>query len=142
MANVNVYLLFDGNCEEAFTFYKSVFNTGFSMLSRFNEVPSTEGQPSVPEQDAEKILHVSLPIGDSVLMGSDGGSNWSQYHKQGNNFSVSVNVEKREEVDRLFNALSENGQIDMPVQDTFWGEYFGMLTDKFGIKWMIGSRQK
>ena len=97
MANVNVYLLFDGNCEEAFTFYKSVFNTGFSMLSRFNEVPSTEGQPSVPEQDAEKILHVSLPIGDSVLMGSDGGSNWSQYHKQGNNFSVSVNVEKREE---------------------------------------------
>lgn len=142
MAKVNVYLLFDGNCEEAFTFYKSVFQTEFLMLSRFKEIPLQNKQTAAPEQDAEKIMHVSMPIGESILMGSDGGSNWSKYHKTGNNFSVSVSVEKREEVDRLYSALSDGGQIDMPVQDTFWGEYFGMLTDKFGIKWMIGSSQK
>lgn len=137
MTKVNVYLLFDGNCEEAFNFYKSAFKTEFTMLSRFNEAPPQEGHPPVPEEDAEKILHVSLPIGENVLMGSDGGSSWSEFHKQGNNFSVSVTVDEREEVNRLYSALSEGGQVDMPVQDTFWGEYFGMLTDKFGVRWMV-----
>ena len=141
MSKVNVYLLFDGNCEEAFNFYKSAFRTEFEMLSRFNETPQQEGRPPIPDKDAEKILHVSLPIGENVLMGSDGGSNWSEFHKQGNNFSVSVTVEEREEVDRLFSALSEGGEVNMPVEYTFWGEYFGMLTDKFGVKWMVNCKQ-
>ena len=142
MTKVNVYLLFDGNCEEAFVFYKSAFNTEFSMVSRFKDIPQQEGRQAFQDQDAGKILHVSLPIGDSQLMGSDGGSDWSKYHKQGNNFSVSVSVEERGEADRLFSILSDGGQVDMPMQDTFWGEYFGMLTDKFGVKWMLGCRKQ
>ena len=105
-------------------------------------MPPQEGQPAALPEDAEKILHVSLPIdGDSVLMGSDGGSSWSEHHKPGNNFNVSVSVDNREEADRLFSVLSEGGKTIMPMSDTFWGEYFGMFTDKFGINWMIGSRE-
>lgn len=140
---VNVYLIFDGNCEEAFNFYKAAFRKEFAMISRFKEMPPQEGQPPLAPEDAEKIMHVSLPIdGDSVLMGSDGGSNWSEYHKPGNNFNVSVSVETRAEADRLFAVLSEEGEIKMPMTDAFWGEYFGMFTDKFGINWMIGCREQ
>lgn len=142
MTKVNVYLIFDGNCEEAFNFYKAAFGRDFQMISRFKEMPPQEGQPAALPEDAEKILHVSLPIdGDSVLMGSDGGSSWSEHHKPGNNFNVSVSVDNREEADRLFSVLSEGGKTIMPMSDTFWGEYFGMFTDKFGINWMIGSRE-
>ncbi|WP_340114429.1 VOC family protein [Maribellus mangrovi] len=140
---VNVYLLFDGNCEEAFNFYKAAFGKEFEMINRFKEMPPVNGQPAMPAEDAEKIMHVSLPIdGDSVLMGSDSGADMSEHYKAGNNFSVSISTETRSEADRLFAAISDDGEITMAMEDTFWGEYFGMFTDKFGISWMIGSREQ
>lgn len=140
---VNVYLLFNGNCEEAFNFYKNAFGKEFEMISRYKEMPPVNGQPAVPEEDAEKIMHVSLPIdGDSVLMGSDSSAGMSGNYNAGNNFSVSISTETRTEADRLFAAISEGGEITMAMEDTFWGEYFGMFTDKFGVSWMIGSREQ
>ena len=136
MATVNTYLNFNGNCEEAFNFYKSVFGGEFTYIGRFSEMPEGEGY-SVPETDKNKIMHIGLPIGDTVLMGSDNGGDWAATFVQGNNFSVSINPESKEEADKLFAGLSTGGNITMVLADTFWGAYFGMLTDKFGINWMI-----
>ncbi len=145
MASVNIYLNFNGNCEEAFNFYKSVFGGDFTYIGRFGEMPASEGY-TVPESDSNKIMHVSLPIGGgTTIMGSDTGAQWAPGFIQGNNFSISVNVESREEADKLFNGLSAGGNATMPLSKTFWSEYFGMLTDKFGISWMIsfdGNQQK
>lgn len=135
MATTNTYLNFNGNCEEAFTFYKSVFGGEFTYIGRFGEMPS--GEYKVPDADRNKIMHVSLPIGVSTLMGSDCGTDWASLFVQGNNFSVSINAESKAEADRLFDALAEGGQITQPLANTFWGDYFGMLTDQFGINWMI-----
>jgi PhnB protein len=136
MTTVNTYLNFNGNCEEAFNFYKSVFGGEFTYIGRFGEMPEGDGY-TVPEADKNKIMHVSLPIGNTVLMGSDTGGDWAPTFVQGNNFSVSINTESKEEANRLFNQLSAGGQVGMPMEDTFWGAYFGMLTDKFGINWMV-----
>ncbi len=136
MATVNTYLTFNGNCEEAFNFYKSVFGGDFAYIGRFGEMPEGDGY-SVPEADKNKIMHVGLPIGNTILMGSDTGGDWAAKLIEGNNFSVSVNTESKEEADRIFNGLAAEGQITMPMENTFWGAYFGMLTDKFGIQWMV-----
>lgn len=136
MATTNTYLNFNGNCEEAFTFYKSVFGGEFNYIGRFNEMPPQDEQP-MPEEMGKLIMHVSLPIGKSILMGSDTGGEWAKSFVQGNNFSVSITAESREEADRLFAGLSEGGNVTMPLNDTFWGDYFGILTDKFGIGWMV-----
>lgn len=136
MATVNTYLTFNGNCEEAFNFYKSVFGGEFTYIGRFGEMPEDENY-QVPEDDKNKIMHVGLPIGTTSLFGSDTGGGWAPNFVQGNNFSVSVNPDSKEEADQLFEGLSEGGQITMPLEDTFWGAYFGMLTDKFGINWMV-----
>ena len=136
MATVNTYLTFNGNCEEAFNFYKSVFGGDFAYIGRFGEMPEGDGY-SVPEADKNKIMHVGLPIGNTILMGSDTGGDWATKLIEGNNFSVSVNTESKEEADRIFNGLAAEGQITMPMENTFWGAYFGMLTDKFGIQWMV-----
>ena len=136
MATVNTYLTFNGNCEEAFNFYKSVFGGDFAYIGRFGEMPEGDGY-SVPEADKNKIMHVGLPIGTTILMGSDTGGDWAAKLIEGNNFSVSVNTESKEEADRIFNGLTAEGQITMPMENTFWGAYFGMLTDKFGIQWMV-----
>jgi PhnB protein len=136
MATTNTYLNFNGNCEEAFLFYKSVFGGEFTYIGRFNEMPPQEGQ-TMPEEMGNRIMHVSLPIGTSILMGSDTGGEWASSFLQGNNFSVSITADSREEADRLFADLGEGGNIFMPLSDTFWGDYFGMLTDKFGIGWMM-----
>ncbi|MEJ5995544.1 VOC family protein [Pedobacter sp. Du54] len=136
MATTNTYLNFNGNCEEAFTFYKSVFGGEFNYIGRFNEMPPKEGQ-AMPEEMGKLIMHVSLPIGTSILMGSDTGGEWASSFKQGNNFSVSITAESKEEADRLFAGLGDGGNITMPLNETFWGDYFGMLTDKFGIGWMM-----
>ncbi|ODS88017.1 MAG: glyoxalase [Chryseobacterium sp. SCN 40-13] len=136
MATVNTYLTFNGNCEEAFNFYKSVFGGDFAYIGRFGEMPEGDGY-SVPEADKNKIMHVGLLIGNTILMGSDTGGDWAAKLIEGNNFSVSVNTESKEEADRIFNGLAAEGQITMPMEDTFWGAYFGMLTDKFGIQWMV-----
>ena len=138
MTTVNIYLAFNGNCEEAFNFYKSVFGGEFPYLGRFNEMPPQEGCPPISGEDAEKIMHVSLPISkETVLMGSDNVGEAASQLVIGNNFSVSVNTDGKEEASRLFAALSEGGKVLMPLADTFWGDYFGMLTDKFGINWMV-----
>lgn len=137
MATVSTYLTFNGNCEEAFNFYKSVLGGEFTYIGRFGEMPPQEGMPPMDEADRNKIMHVGLPIGNTVLMGSDTGGDWASSFIQGNNFSVSVNAENKTEADRLFNGLSAGGQVTMPMADTFWGSYFGMFTDKFGINWMV-----
>lgn len=137
MATVSTYLTFNGNCEEAFNFYKSVLGGEFTYIGRFGEMPPQEGIPPMDEADRNKIMHVGLPIGSTVLMGSDTGGDWASSFIQGNNFSVSVNAENKTEADRLFNGLSAGGQVTMPMADTFWGSYFGMFTDKFGINWMV-----
>jgi PhnB protein len=137
MASVNVYLTFNGNCREAFDFYKSVFGGEYSYIGTFGEMPLMEGQEA-KEEDKDKIMHVSLPISkETTLMGSDAGCDWVSQFKAGNNFSISINAESTEEADKLFNGLSAGGQVTMPMADTFWGAYFGMFTDKFGINWMV-----
>jgi PhnB protein len=139
MATVNVYLIFNGNCEEAFNYYKSVFGGEFPYIGRFGEMPPDEDGKKASEEDANKIMHVSLPISkETMLMGSDTGGEWASSYKAGNNFSISVSADSRAEADKFFEALSAGGQVTMPMADTFWGSYFGMLTDKFGINWMVG----
>jgi PhnB protein len=138
MTTVNVYLNFDGNCEEAFNHYKSVFGGDFSYIGKFKDMPPQEGAAPMSKEEGERVMHVSLPISkETALLGSDTGGEWSSSYKQGNNFSISVNPDSKEETDRLFKALSEGGQATMPLDNTFWGDYFGMLTDKFGINWMF-----
>ncbi|MFV0590416.1 MAG: VOC family protein [Draconibacterium sp.] len=141
MAKINVYLLFNGDCEEAFNFYRSAFGGEFQMISRFKDMPQVEGQPAADSELSERIMHISLPVSnETVLMGSDGDGDWSAQHKVGNNFSVSVSAESKKEADRLFNALSAGGLVTLAMQKTFWGEYFGMLIDKFEVGWMVGWR--
>lgn len=140
MTTVNIYLNFNGNCEEAFNFYKSVFGGEFSHIGKFKDMPADGGKP-VPPEDANKVMHVSLPISkETVLLGSDTGGEWASGFKPGNNFSISITTDSKKEADRLFNGLSAGGQVTMPLDKTFWGEYFGMFTDKFGIRWMMSYR--
>lgn len=140
MATTNTYLNFNGTCEEAFNFYKSVFGGEFTYIGRFGEMPKSDDY-QVPEKDKNKIMHVSLPIGTSILMGSDTGGDWAPTLVQGNNFSVSVTPDSKQEADTIFKMLSKGGQITTPMQSTFWGSYFGMLTDKFGINWMVNFQE-
>lgn len=141
MTSVNTYLTFNGNCEEAFNFYKSAFGGEFPYIGRYKDMPPQEGKTVSPE-DGEKIMHVSLQIGNTVLMGSDTGGEWASYYKEGNNFSISINTDSKNEADRLFSTLSAGGSVTMPMNSTFWGDYFGMFTDKFGINWMVSFNEK
>ena len=134
MASVNPYLSFNGNCEEAFDFYKSVFGGEFAMKSRFGEMPS---EHNCSEAEANKIMHVALPIGkDSILMGSDQPDGYGPL-SEGNNFNIAVSPDSEEQATGIFNGLSAGGQVVMPMEKTFWGAYFGMLKDKYGIQWMV-----
>lgn len=138
---VNPYLTFNGNCEEAFNFYKSVFGGKFDYIGRFKDMPPTDGK-SISPSEGNKIMHVSLPISkETFLMGSDSSAEYGQATVMGNNFSISINAKSQKEADRLYNALSAGGQATMPMSKTFWGSYFGMLTDKFSIQWMISFGQ-
>lgn len=142
MAKVNVYLNFEGNCEEAFNFYKSVFGGEFPYLGRFNEMPPVEGEAPLPAEMGNLIMHVSLPISaETILMGSDVGGPWAADFKKGNNFSISIAADSKEEADKLFAGLSAGGLVTMPLETTFWGSYFGMFTDKFGINWQMSFDQ-
>ena len=137
MATVNPYLIFNGDCEAAFLFYQSVFGGEFPYIGKFSDMPPAEGCEPVSEKDANRIMHVSLPISkDSILMGSD-STTQSGDAIIGTNISISINAESRAEADKLFNGLSASGNVIMAMNDTFWGAYFGMFTDKFGINWMI-----
>ena len=137
MASVNVYLTFNGNTEEAFNFYKSVFGGEFTYMGKFKDMPADENCPPPTPEEENRVMHVSLPISaETVLMGSDSTS-FSGDVTFGNNFAVSINANSKDEADRLFNGLSAGGKVTMPMEKTFWGSYFGMFTDKFGINWMV-----
>lgn len=131
--SLSTYLTFNGNCREAFEFYRSVFGTEFVVLSTFAEAPE---DMEVPDADRDKVMHVTLPIGSSVLMGSDNDPTGPPV-VVGNNFSISVDTEGREESDDLIGKLAAGGTVSMPMQETFWGSYFGLCTDKFGVNWMV-----
>ena len=143
MASVNVYLNYDGNCEDAFNFYKSVFGGEFAYVGRFKDMPpSDDGGKAVSEEEGNRIMHISLPISqETMLMGSDTGGEWASSYKQGNNFSISINANSKDEANHLFNGLSQGGQVTMPLANTFWGDYFGMLTDKYGVNWMMSFNE-
>lgn len=145
MSAINPYLNFKGNTEEAFNFYKSVFGGEFATVMRFKDIPKQEGceEMNITGDDLEKIMHIALPVGNgNVLMATDAVGSMAEKIVAGNNFSISISAESKEEADRLFNGLSEGGNITMPLADAFWGAYFGMLTDKFGIQWMINCDNK
>lgn len=142
MPSINPYLTFLGNCEDAFNHYKSVFGGEFTYVGRFGEMPPQEGQPAMSDNDKNKIMHISLPIGnDTILMGSDTGGEWAPQTVIGNNITMSVNADSKEQADRFFNQLSDGGRQTMPMNQTFWGDYFGMCTDKFQINWMISFNE-
>ncbi len=135
---VNIYLNFDGNCGEAFNFYKSIFGGEFQYIGRYKDMPTQEGLKKMDPKEAEKIMHVSLPISsESILMGCDMAGEWASGFNKGNNFSVSINTDSKAEADSLFSGLSSGGQVKMPMNKTFWGAYFRVFTDKFGISWTV-----
>ncbi|MCA1803599.1 MAG: VOC family protein, partial [Rhodothermaceae bacterium] len=137
---INTYLTFNGNCEQAFNFYKSVFGGEFVHIGRFGEMPPQDGMPPVTEKDKNLIMHVSLPVSkETVLMGSDTLESFGGPVTIGNNFSISINPGSVKEADRFFEKLTAGGKVIMPMGNTFWGAYFGMFTDKFGINWMINA---
>lgn len=142
MPSINPYLTFLGNCEEAFNHYKSVFGGEFTYVGRFGEMPPQEGQPPVSDEDKNKIMHISLPISNgTTLMGSDTGGEWAPNTIIGNNITISVNADTKEQADRFFNQLSDGGRQTMPMNQTFWGDYFGMCVDRFQINWMISFNE-
>lgn len=137
MAKINPYLHFLGNAEEAFNFYKSVFGGEFAALQRFGELPGCE-EMNLSEADKEKLMHVALPISDGhVLMATDAVGKHAEDAVIGNNVSLSVGAETKDEADKIFNGLAAGGDVTMPIADAFWGAYFGMCKDKFGVNWMI-----
>ena len=135
MAAINPYLMFNGTCEEAFLFYKSVFGGEFPYIGKYKDAPAEEGE-QLSEEAQNKVMHVSLPIGNTILMGSDSHPRYGDV-SFGDNFSISINAESTEEADRIFNGLSAGGHVEMPMNKTFWGAYFGMFKDKFGVNWMV-----
>lgn len=141
MTKINPYLTFLGNCEEAFNFYKSVFGGEFTYVGRFSEMPEDPNY-KMPEKDKNKIMHISLPISnETILMGSDTGGEWAAKTNIGNNISLSITAGNKEDADKFFNSLSKDGKATMPMSKTFWGDYFGMCTDKFDINWMISFNE-
>jgi PhnB protein len=135
MQLAHVYLNFPGTTEEAFRFYETVFGTRISMMQTFGEATF---MPNVPEDAKKKVVHVQLPITETVLlMGSDAISGFGPPLKVGNNFHVSVVAKDKAEADRVFAALSAGGSVAMPLANAPWGPYFGMCVDRFGVQWMV-----
>jgi PhnB protein len=135
MALINPHINFNGNAEEAFNFYKSVFGGEFAKIMRFRDLASTEFQ--VSENEANKIMHIALPIGQNILMGNDVPESMGPVNENENRSKISISAESREEANKLFSGLSAGGNIEVPIDDSPWGSYFGMFRDKFGIEWMI-----
>lgn len=135
MKAVNPYLNFSGNCEEVFEFYKSIFGGEFATVMRFKETPAEVME--VPASEAEKIMHMALPLGQgTILMGSDVPQAMGAV-TPGDNFAMVISADSEAEATTLFNKLSAGGQVTMPLEKAFWGDYFGMCTDKFGVQWMV-----
>ena len=142
MAKINFYLLFNGNCEEAFNFYKSAFGIDFTFIGRYGDIPPQNGMPPISEDEKNKIENICLPIAEeTVLMGADVCGYMAQNTVFGNNFSLYIEADSRGEADRLFAGLSTEGRVTMPMSEAHWGDYFGMFTDKFGVNWLINVRK-
>ena len=142
MKLLHPYLIFDGQCEAAFEFYRSVFGGSFSYFSRFGDMPADGGTP-FPSAMKDRVMHVSLPISkEIVLMGSDSVGATSPAAVFGNNVHLSITVDSRATADLYFKQLSESGTITMAMEQKFWGDYFGMCTDRFGIHWMISYNEQ
>ena len=144
MARVSTYLNFPGTTEEAFNFYKSAFNTEFAgPFHRFKDNPPVPGQPAMSEKDGNMVMHIELPIlGGHMLMGSDAPESLGFTVSEGNNVHLNLEPDTRSEADRLFKALSEGGKVEVPLQDMFWGAYFGSVIDRYGIHWMLNCTSK
>ncbi|RZL34572.1 MAG: VOC family protein [Pedobacter sp.] len=136
MALINPHINFNGNAEEAFTFYKSVFGGEFSKVIRFKDMSSPEFP--IPEKEADKIMHIALPIGKSnMLMANDVPEIMGRTNENENRSKISISTESKAEADQIFNGLSAGGTVEMPITDSPWGTYFGMFRDKYGIEWMV-----
>ena len=139
MPSINPYLNFAGNTEEAFKFYQSVFGGDLNIM-RFGDTPAGA---NVPPTVKDKVMHASLPIGkDNILMATDACEEMGFNLKQGNNYYVCISPDSKEEADKLFNGLADGGKVNMPLADMFWGAYYGDLTDKFGIQWMVNYQKQ
>ena len=135
MAEINPHINFNGNAEEAFNFYKSVFGGAFTKIIRFKDLASSEFQ--VVEKEANKIMHIALPIGKSILMANDVPEILGRTNENENRSKIVISAESKEEADKLFYGLSVGGKIEMAISDSPWGTYFGMFRDKYGIEWMV-----
>ncbi len=144
MSKVSIYLNFQGNTEKAFTFYKSVFRTEFEApIAYMKDVPPAPDMPALSPEEQDMVMHVALPLmGDCVLMGTDSLKSMGHKVVFGNNISINLEPDTKEEADRLFSELSQNGKIEMPMQIMFWGDYFGALVDQYGVHWMINQTQQ
>ena len=140
MATINPYINFNGNAEEAFTFYRSVFGGEFSEIKRFKDmaVPGFH----VSEGDADKIMVIALPIGNNVLIANDVPESMGRTNERENRSKISVSADSREEADKIFNGLSAGGEVEMPIGESPWGTYFAMFRDKYGIEWTVEFEQK
>jgi len=142
MTTVNPYITFNGNCEEAFNFYKEIFGGDFQYVGRYKDMPAADRQ-NFPTEADKKIMHISLPISkETILMGCDNSETFGQALTFGNNIFLSINTDSKVSADKIFNGLSGGGQVKMPMNETFWGAYFGVATDKFGIHWTISADLK
>ena len=141
MAHINPYIHFNGNAEDAFTFYKSVFGGEFTNVTRCKDMQMAEHP--IPENEANNIMHIALPIGNSsVLMGSDTPAFMGKHNEQETRSTIAIAPESKEEADRIFHALSAGGTVEVPIADSPWGAYFGMFRDKYGIEWMVNYDSK
>ena len=135
MAEINPHINFNGNAEEAFNFYRSVFGGEFAKIMRFKDISGPENP--ISENEANKIMHIALPIGKSILMANDVPEIMGRTNENENRSKIVISAESKEEADKLFNGLSAGGQIEMPIEESPWGSYFGMFRDKYGIEWMV-----
>jgi PhnB protein len=135
MTTINPYINFNGNAEEAFLFYKSIFGGEFGKITRFKDIASPEFP--VPEQEANKVMRIVLPIGKNVLIANDVPESMGRVNERENRSKIAISADSREEADRLFNGLSEGGEVEMPMAESPWGSYFAMFRDKFGIEWTV-----
>jgi PhnB protein len=135
MATINPYINFNGNAEEAFEFYRSVFGGEFTNVIRFKEMASPEFP--IPEHEVNKLMRIALPIGNNLLIANDVPESMGKVNERENRSKITVSTDSREEADKIFNGLSAGGEVEMPISDSPWGTYFAMFRDKYGIEWTV-----
>ena len=140
MAQINPHINFNGNAEEAFTFYKSVFGGEFAMVMRFKDLSNADFP--VAEKEAHKIMHIALPIGKNILIANDVPESMGRTNENENRSKISISAESRAEADKLYYGLSAGGQVEGPIGDSPWGSYFGCFRDKYGIEWIVAFDAK